>query len=93
MKVYMDSGFGACLNTRRSMSGAVVMLAKGAVGWQSRMQQVMASGTSEAEYVVLSEGVKEVLFMRRVQDFMEPPMRIGAVDVLDDNEGPSSWQC
>ena len=55
-KAYTDSGFGACLNTRRSVSGAVVMWARGAVSWHSRMQAVTtASGASEAEYIALSE--------------------------------------
>ena len=46
-----------------------------------------ASGTLEAEYVALSEVVKEVLFLRQVQEFMEPSMRVGAVNVFEDNEG------
>ena len=31
MEAYTDSDFGACLDTRRPVSGAVVTLAKGAV--------------------------------------------------------------
>ena len=31
MEAYMDSNFGACLDTRRSVSGVVLMLAKGAI--------------------------------------------------------------
>ena len=50
------------------------------------MQEVTASGTSEAEYVTLSEVVKEVLFLRQVQEFMGPSMRVGAVNVFEDNE-------
>ena len=46
-----------------------------------------ASSTSEAEYVASSEVVKEVLFLRQVQEFMEPSMRVGAVNVFEDNEG------
>ena len=46
-----------------------------------------ASDTLEAEYVALSEVVKEDLFLRQVQEFMEPSMRIGAVNVFEDNEG------
>ena len=45
-----------------------------------------ASGTSEAEYVAFSEAVKEVTFLRQVQDFMEPSMRISAANVFEDNE-------
>ena len=87
MEAYSDSDFGACLDTRRSVSGAVMMLAKGAIGWHSRMQEVTASGTSEAKYVALSEVVKEVLFLRQVQELMESSMRVGAVNVFKDNEG------
>lgn len=54
----MDSEFGTCLRTRRSVSVAIVTLAKGAVSWQSRMQGVSASGTSEAEYAASSEAVR-----------------------------------
>ena len=34
MEAYTDSDFGAYLDTRRSVSGAVLMLAKGAISWQ-----------------------------------------------------------
>ena len=87
MEEYTDSGFGACLNTKRSVSGAVLMLAKGAISWHSRMQEVTASGTSETQYVALSEVVKEVIFLRQVQEFMEPSMRVGAVNVFEGSEG------
>ncbi|CAN0448770.1 unnamed protein product, partial [Ascophyllum nodosum] len=51
------------------------------------MQAVTPSGTPEVEYIALSEAVKGVLSLRQVQDFMEPSMRIGAVNVFEDNEG------
>ena len=87
MEAYTVSDFGACLDTRRSVSGVVLMLAKGAISWHSRMQEVTAPGTLEAEYVALSEVVKEVLFLRHVQEFMEPLIKVGAVNVFEDNEG------
>ena len=67
--------------------GCGVDAGEGTISWHSRMQEVTASGTSEAEYVALSEVVKEVLFLRQVQEFMEPSMRVGAVNVFEDNEG------
>ena len=86
MEAYTDPDFGACLDTRRSVSGAVLMLAKGAMSWRSRIQEVAASGTSEAEYVALSEVKKEVLFLRQVQEFMELSIKVSAVNVFEDNE-------
>ena len=65
MEAYTDSDFEACLDTRQSVSGAALMLAKRAISWHSRMQEATASGTSEAEYVSLSEVVKEVDFRGR----------------------------
>ena len=38
MEAYTDSDFGACLDTRRSVSGAVLMLARRAISWHSRVQ-------------------------------------------------------
>ncbi|CAN0440751.1 unnamed protein product, partial [Ascophyllum nodosum] len=87
MEAFTDSDFRACLDTRRSVSCAMLMLAKGAISWHSRMQEVAASGTSEAEYVALSEVVKEFLVLRQMQEFMELSMRIGAVNMFEDNEG------
>ena len=86
-EAYTDSDFGACLDTRRLGAGAVLMLGKGAISWHSRMQEGTVSGTSEAEDVALSEVVKEVIFLRQVQEFMGPSMRVGAVNVFEDNEG------
>ena len=70
MEACTDSDFGACLDTRRSVSGAVLILVKGAISCHSRMQEVTASGTSEAEYVALLEVVEKVLILRQVQEFM-----------------------
>lgn len=63
------------------------MLANGAISCHSRTQEITASVTSGAEYVALSEILKEVLFSRQVQEFIEPTVRTGAVNVFEDNEG------
>ena len=52
-----------CPGNRRLASSAVVIQAKGAVSWLSRMQAVAASGTSEAGYIAVSEAVEEVLLL------------------------------
>ena len=84
---YTNSDFGACLDNRPSVSGAVVMLAIGAISVHARIQAVTASGTSKADYIAFSEVLKEALALRQVQGVMEPSMTIGVVDVFGDNEG------
>ena len=54
------------------------------MSWFSRAQATAAKGTSEAEYVALSEIVKEVLFMRQVPTFIMPAVQSGPVDIGED---------
>jgi hypothetical protein len=39
--------------------------ARGAVSWQSRLQKCVALSTTEAEYIALIEGGKELLWMKK----------------------------
>lgn len=64
LEAYTDSKTGAFLDTRHLVSGAVVVLSNGEIGWQSRLQEVLASVTSEVEYGALSEVAKYVLLLR-----------------------------
>ena len=42
---------------------------------------------ARSENVALSEVLKEVLFLRQVQEFVEPSMKVSAVNVFEDNKG------
>ncbi|KAI0499188.1 hypothetical protein KFK09_020090 [Dendrobium nobile] len=46
---YSDSDFAGCLDSRRSTSGYIFMLAGGAVSWKSVKQTLIASSTMEAD--------------------------------------------
>ena len=68
--------FGPCLDKRRSASGTVAMLAKGG-GQFSRMQAFDGIRYLEGGVPCLIRGGREgYIFLRQVQDFMEPSMRI-----------------
>ena len=45
---YSDSNFAGCLDSRRSTSGYIFMLAGEAVSWKSVKQTLIASSTMEA---------------------------------------------
>ena len=66
LELYSDSDYAGDINTRKSTSGMVTMLAGGAVSWHSKLQKVVAQSTMEAEYVALSETVKEALWISKL---------------------------
>jgi hypothetical protein len=60
---YSDSDWAGCQVTRRSTSGYVAYFAGGPVSWKSKLQVVTALSSCEAEYVALTEAVKEMLWL------------------------------
>ena len=61
---YSDSDHGACLDTRKSISGYVVKIGTGAVSWSSKKQTTVALSSTEAEYIASVAAGKEILWMR-----------------------------
>lgn len=58
---YSDSGMAGDMDSRRSTSGYLIMIAGGAVAWQSKLQKCVALSTTEAEFIALTEASKELL--------------------------------
>ncbi|KAL0447563.1 UNVERIFIED_CONTAM: Secreted RxLR effector protein [Sesamum latifolium] len=48
---YSDSDFAGCVDSRKSTSGYIFMIASGAVSWRSAKQTLIATSTMEAEFV------------------------------------------
>ncbi|XP_073271570.1 secreted RxLR effector protein 161-like [Primulina huaijiensis] len=61
---YCDSDFAADLDKRRSLSGYVFTFGGNVVSWKSSLQHVVALSTTEAEYISLTEAVKEPLWIK-----------------------------
>lgn len=62
----MDADWAGCLATRRSTTGYVYQINNTAVVWSSKRQQTVASSTVEAEYVAVSEAIREALWLRNL---------------------------
>lgn len=62
---FADADHAGNIIDRRSYSGNVFRLAKGAISWQSTKQKSVAISTAEAEYVSLSEAAKEAVFLAK----------------------------
>jgi hypothetical protein len=63
---YTDSDWAGDKTDRKSTGGYVFTLAGGAISWRTKKQDVVATSTTEAEYIALSEATKESIWIRRI---------------------------
>jgi len=61
---YCDSDYAGDLDKRRSLSGYVFTVGENTVSWKASLQHVVALSTTEAEYISLTEAVKEGLWLK-----------------------------
>ncbi|KAL1564721.1 Integrase catalytic domain-containing protein [Salvia divinorum] len=67
---YCDSDYAANLDNRRSQTGYIFNLYGSAISWKSNLQSVVALSTTEAEYIALTEAVKESMWLKGIlKDF------------------------
>lgn len=63
-KMYVDADFAGDVDSRKSTSGYISILANGPITWCSQRQKCVARSTTEAEYVVASNAAQEVVWLR-----------------------------
>lgn len=66
VEAYTDADYAGELDSRKSTSGAVVLMRGGPVVWKSKLQTVVAASTCEAEYVAAAAAAKEALWVRKL---------------------------
>lgn len=64
IKGYCDSDWGGCPVDRKSFSGYAFILSDACISWSSRKQRCVATSSCEAEYVSLSEAMKEGVYLQ-----------------------------
>ena len=74
LKGYSDSDYCADKETRRSITGFIIYLLGVAISWKSKGQRGVTLSTTEAEYVALSEAVREIKFITQVLVSMNLPV-------------------
>lgn len=80
---YCDSSY-ANLENYASLSGYVYKFGGGAISWGSSRQKVIATSTSEAEYVALLPCLQECVWLKLL--LKELGYQQGVVSVMEDNE-------
>lgn len=66
LTVYSDADYGTCSDTRKSISGVILILNNGPVIWFSRKQGVVATSTTYAEYIAAYDATKEIVWAGRI---------------------------
>ena len=83
---FVDADYGGCLDTRRSTSGHVFIMAGGPVAWGSKRQGTVALSTVEAEYVAMSRCAQQMVWMQNWLDEVNVEHKLLGV-IRGDNRG------
>ena len=79
---YSDADFAGCVDTKKSTSGYVFMLANGAISWKSSKQSLTAASMMQAEFMACYEAVGKVVWLKgfiprlRVVDSISKPLSL-----------------
>jgi hypothetical protein len=66
LQIWCHANFAACTDTRRSVSGWVVVYFGGAISWESCKQPTAAASTMDAEYQACGAATREALSLRKL---------------------------
>ena len=77
---FVDANRARDLNQRRSKSGYVFSLFRGAISWMSKRQSVVAISTIKAEYIATTHARKEAVWLQRLCSSMGLVQRAIRID-------------
>lgn len=60
---FSDSDWAGCPDTRRSTLGYTILICGGPISWKSQLMKTLAHSSCEAEYMVLSEIGREIIWL------------------------------
>ena len=81
----LDAAHATDLKTRRSVTGYVIFLAKAAIAWKSRLQPLVATSSTEAEFYAAVTCAKVVKYLRYILQELDA-IRSGATTLYIDNQ-------
>ena len=76
---YTDSDMAGNLDNRRSTTGYVFTFAGAAISRASKLQQLVSLSTTEVEYIALTEGAKELIWLQHLIGDFDCPQQESAL--------------
>ncbi|KAL8107165.1 hypothetical protein AgCh_023827 [Apium graveolens] len=66
LQALSDSGWAACVDSRKSVTGYILLLGSSSVTWKSKKQTTISRSSSEAEYRAMTSATSEVTWLVRL---------------------------
>ncbi|XP_046145611.1 secreted RxLR effector protein 161-like [Osmia bicornis bicornis] len=87
IRIYCDADWAGDVDDRHSYSGMAMKIGNNTVQWYSSKQRCIATSTMEAEYISLSRGVKEAIWVSMLLDELQLSEFIipGGIEIYSDN--------
>ena len=83
---YVDANFAEDTNDRKSTSGLIIYHNNNPIIWQSAKQDTVSLSTMESEYYALSEGVKRIIWTRKLLHELFLNENFPPTPIYEDNE-------
>lgn len=83
---YADSNYAGDPEDRKSVAGHCFFIGRLVTTWRSKRQRTVSTSTSEAEYVAMSQGAKEGIWIQRFINELLPDETVREMNMRGDNE-------
>ncbi|KAI7951918.1 hypothetical protein MJO28_007602 [Puccinia striiformis f. sp. tritici] len=84
---YADADWASCPESRRSVSGNLVLLNGNVISWKSKKQPTLSLSSTEAEYKSLGDITKEIMWVKTLLKKVFNVKIPGPTKIYDDNQG------
>ena len=71
LKLYSDSDWAGDVQTRKSVTGFVILLNETPILWRSQTQRTVSLSSTEAEYYAMADATKEIKFVLQVLESLD----------------------